>query len=1302
MKRHLYSRLSLLAALSLITILLAVSVPAVPAAQEALPDRPIPGLSQELDHYTGDPIPSAGAAASPWQQEPAQTENVPWSKLVFQSYRDNNWEIYAANGDGTAPARLTVGNTADIHPRLNRGTTRIVFSSNLDGDYEIYAMNLDGSGRVQLTFNTTDDVNPDWSADSSQIVFESYRDGQPEIYAMHADGSGQTRLTNDADYDGMPVWSPGGLKIAFVSRRTGGYRIYSMTPDGANLTQLSAQAYSLYPGWSPNGAQISYSADQDGDGFFELWRMNADGTGQQQLFDPGSQVDAWGRNWSADGRYIGFTRIAFIFYQGNWYWTEAYLDGWDTTNGSLIRVSSSNTDWHPGWQTSDTQKPISSINALPAQSPGLFWVTWFGSDLGPSGLRNYDIQVRDGANGSWTNWQMNTTATSAPYSGIGGHIYYFRARARDNALNLEEWPVSHDTVTTVEALPPQSTFVNLPPYLLYESTIQWIASDPGGSAIVSYDVQYKQGVAGSWINWQMNTTATSADFEGTPGETYYFRVRARDTAQNEEPWPAGNGDASTSLYAWSLSGIIYDHTDTPITGALANTNPAAFASIPTNLQGQYASYVAADQESYSATWAKNGYGSLPETFFTSASKPNAQFAAILPPSNNLVANWDFETGSLEPAWDTSGTTAPLTTTARQHTGGYAALLGQSQTAFAPTDNFGSIQLGEDSSHMVVDTNGVLHLVWSGDVTDGSIIYYAQRTAGGTWSTPQNLSNLAGDNLRPKLLLDQSHNLHLFWQRSDGTYHKQRTGNNWSNSQKVVSSSEIILYYEIAVDHHNRIHLAWVDYEFGNTKIYYQQRGNNGVWSAAQELGNADFANIRFAIDQDDTVHIIWGANNPIVLRYAQLPFSGSWSPPQSISNPSSHSLGPQILVGEDRNVHVVWYFQGKSGDAGIYHVQRDITGTWSTPQRIVLENFSFLPEVVMGADGVIHLVTNGGLYTQRSTSGLWSEPILIAYPFGRPKIALDGQGTIHALWVGHDGGEYEEIFYHQRLANGVWLPFENLSDNPEASIEPHLVVTNNGVVHVTWHDPNSENANLSYRGPLFADTDSNSILTQAVTIPISMSTPILSFLYRLESATPGSGSTFHVSIQDENMTTLLTTNALTSNWQHQWFDLSAWAGQTITLTFEVEQAADTLMMRAYLDEVSVGSSYPDLWIMGGESAALPGESIVYTLYYGNRGGAAAANNLITHTLPAELTFVSASLPPISASPLVWDVGSLPAKSGPFAIVVTATVSASAEPFTDLMLPVTITTTSAELEMVNNTIDFIIHLFRSTLLPIIMR
>jgi len=56
---------------------------------------------------------------------------------------------------------------------------------------------------------------------------------------VNADGSGQTRLTHNPATDCRPAWLPNGMQLSFQSDRDGNDEIYVMNLDGSGLVRLT-------------------------------------------------------------------------------------------------------------------------------------------------------------------------------------------------------------------------------------------------------------------------------------------------------------------------------------------------------------------------------------------------------------------------------------------------------------------------------------------------------------------------------------------------------------------------------------------------------------------------------------------------------------------------------------------------------------------------------------------------------------------------------------------------------------------------------------------------------------------------------------------------------------------------------------------------------------------------------------------------------------------------------------------------------------------------------------------------------
>ena len=1279
-----------------------ISLPAL-AAGQGQEDNPTERLRPDQYAYHGnEELPFLPSSHIPMVEPAAMTSPVEqWSKMVFETYIDGNWDIYYASGSFTDLVRLTHSpNASDIHPRLNRGCNRIVFASDRAGDfYDIFTINVDGTSLVQLTSNEVDDVKPAWSPDGTRIAFQTYRDGNAEVYAMNADGSGQTNLSNSPDYDGEPFWSPDGSKIAFTSRRSGGYRIWVMAADGSNPVMLSLQNYSENPVWSPDGSQIAYDADNDGDDGQEVWSMNADGSAQTMRVEGYTGITNWANGWSPDGAWLTYTNISLIYYEGVWYWNYAWLLK-ISQDGYTDQVNQGRTeDWDLDWTTTDIQPPTTSMNTPESPVAYDFSVSWSGQDSG-AGIASYDVQIREGSSGLWTNWQIDTTLTSADYIGVGGHSYYFRVQARDNAFNTQAWPVNYQAVATVESAPP-ITYIDPIESLIRgdQVTLNWRGFDVGGSGIDTYTIQYKDSSIGAWENWLTEgVDTTTAIFTGAPGHTYHFRIRGTDRAQNVAAWPPGDGDKVTTYFSWLTTGLAHDNTGAPVSGMNISIDPQAFLTLPSDVKGKYSAYLASDPITKTISWSNPGYGTLPPTVY---GLPDANVDVTLPPANNLVGDPGFENGDLSSAWLAGGDITPTLTNTMYHSGGYALSMGV-MPALGEGMFFSNIvpQYSPDSPVLFPDQVGGLHVAWiEGGYSNPHKFYYAQRFPNGEWLDPEQVfvDNTADEKIG--VVVDENLNVHMLIQSDIQILYTVRdAGGHWTTPQMVFQNR----LFGMKIDNSSTIHAIYRD-EHGVT--FYARHEPDGTWETQPLPGSAGLLSPTIAINPQGVVNITWMSD---VSSYAYTMLrktDGTWIGPVLISRPAAG----------------IWQISSVVDSAGVAHI-------------VLLEASQ------------LHQLS----YIALKPDGTRTTPYIFAESGMYPKLMIDREDTVYAIWADDTGSQ--EILFAEKPAHGKWTFPQNISHSPERSVSVDGAVSAGGEVYVTWQEIDNSSVYYAMRhagtwsdpvrlsggqiSALYARvafdamdgvnigmlqgypndglmyfrtqplTQSGiSSISQSLTIPDEMPSPRLSFLASLSGISAVSGNEFNVLVSTGTSTTTLVTSTSPATWGHYWFDLSPWSGEAITLTFQVSENAGFPPANAILDEITLGTAYPDVWVnLNTDTGNVHlGDQFDFHLDYGNHAGAVAYSSIITLTLPAELNFVSATRSPaITDGKLVWQVGDLLASTSFSDISLTVEVGQADSTPRTLVTNVEISTSSSELELMNNTFQYGIYLGYKDILPLIWK
>ena len=195
----------------------------------------------------------------------------------------------------------------------------------------------------------------------------------------------------------------------------------------------------------------------------------------------------------------------------------------------------------------DTAAPKSQMKALPPiVDKTQVYVEWSSTDPHAE-IASFDVQVKTDS-GAWTDWLSGVTEKSGVFLGKDGSRYAFRARARDAADNLENFPESPMAATSVDISPPAAvTQLKASPLAGGDIGLKWNPVEDRISGTDHYRVyRWVEGEPKARISTDGEVKGTVFTDKGSglkENTAYYYCVQAVDKMGNEQH--EGNATAAS-------------------------------------------------------------------------------------------------------------------------------------------------------------------------------------------------------------------------------------------------------------------------------------------------------------------------------------------------------------------------------------------------------------------------------------------------------------------------------------------------------------------------------------------------------------------------------------------------------------------------------------------------------------------------------------------------------------------------------------------------------------------------------------
>ena len=241
-------------------------------------------------------------------------------KLVIESRREGNWDLFLMNADGSGDVNLTrTPDVDELYPQASPDGSRICFLADEGQDSSrsrnLYLINRDGTKRTKIAENVRD---PCWSPDGKEIAYlkGSLSRYTRVVYAsrglfLYDVGAGRHRDHPNRKIEHLYTvcWTPDGKWLMATVHGGLGFRhgIIAIEADGERVVDLKLRG--CRPDVSPDGKRIAWGHGNYAIGVADLDYSSGVPRAKnvRNIVQSRKPMETYHVDWSPDGRFVAFS-----------------------------------------------------------------------------------------------------------------------------------------------------------------------------------------------------------------------------------------------------------------------------------------------------------------------------------------------------------------------------------------------------------------------------------------------------------------------------------------------------------------------------------------------------------------------------------------------------------------------------------------------------------------------------------------------------------------------------------------------------------------------------------------------------------------------------------------------------------------------------------------------------------------------------------------------------------------------------------------------------------------------------------